>query len=542
MSDQKKYSLIFGDKTITVNKPNNYQDFIKNIENQLQITYNSQDYLIELKDDDDNLAEIKTQNEYDDFVTFNEGNQINGTITKKKQEMKKKPKEENSSQSNRIDNNQLTNMIEQLNEKLTSILAMMEENHKLLNSTQEQVKVLSSKVESMETSIKCIDDINTQISIISENTKSIKDIGATSSIINYFKKLNSNKKLNQNELNLSDENNNDEIPTQPIKTEIFWCFQVLTKDIEIDISEKEGKTIDLQLEYSGNIPIPQDTMIQPENKQTDLITFAPVKMNPIMSNSNIISFTLQIKFINEVNFKPKEEKLELLDIRVINSSINMNELVSVGVKIINKNSSSSFPNQQYDEFTRRLKELEEKEKKFKQMEEEKERKEREEEFNKKLRELEEREKKLKEMEEQKEEREKREKEERERKEREEREEKERKEREEKEKEERERKERKEREEREERERKERKEREEKEREERERKEREERERKEREEKERKEREEKEKANLTPDKIEEIVNQLDENYNVTSIFTREVIESSIKQAGGDYEKAIEILFN
>ena len=402
MSDQKKFSLIFGDKTIIVKKPNNYQDFIKNIENQLQITYNSQDYLIELKDDDDNLAEIKTQNEYEDFVSFNEGNQIKGTITKKLQEMKKEPKEENSSQPNGIDNNQLTNMIEQLNEKFTSILAMnktIEEIHKLLNSTQEQVNALSNKVESMEASIKCIDDINTQISIISENTKAIKDIGATSTIINDFKKLNSNKKLNQDKLNLSDENNNDEIPTQPIKTEIFWRFQVLTKDIEIDISEKEGKTIDLQLEYSGNIPIPQDTMIQPENKQTDLITFAPVKMNPIMSNSNIISFTLQIKFINEVNFKPKEEKLELLDIRVINSSINMNELVTLGVKIINKNSSSSFPNQQYDEIARRLKELEEKEKKLKQMEEEQERK--EEEIYKKLRELEEKEKRLKEMEEQK---------------------------------------------------------------------------------------------------------------------------------------------
>ena len=391
MSDQKKYSLIFGDKTIIVKKPNNYQDFIKNIENQLQITYNSQDYLIELKDDDDNLAEIKTQNDYEDFVTFNEGNKIKGTITKKLQEMKKKPKEENSSQPNRIDNNQLTNMIEQLNEKFTSILAMnktieeihkllnstqeqvnalsnkvesMEEIHKLLNSTQKQVNALSNKVESMEASI---DDINTQKSIISENTKATKDRGAISTIINDFKKLNSNKKLNQDKLNLSDENNNDEIPTQPINPEIFWCFQVLTKDIEIDISEKEGKTIDLQLEYSGNIPIPQDTMIQPENKQTDLITFAPVKMNPIMSNSNIISFTLQIKFINEVNFKPKEEKLELLDIRVINSSINMNELVPLGVKIINKNSSSSFPNQQYDEIARRLKELEEKEKKLKQI-------------------------------------------------------------------------------------------------------------------------------------------------------------------------------
>ena len=427
MSDQKKYSLIFGDKTIIVKKPNNYQDFIKNIENQLQITYNSQDYLIELKDDDDNLAEIKTQNEYEDFVSFNEGNKIKGTITKKLQEMKKEPKEENSSQPNRIDNNQLTNMIEQLNEKFTSILAMnktieeihkllnstqeqvnalsnkvesMEEIHKLLNSTQEQVNALSNKVESMEASIKCIDDINTQISIISENTKAIKDIGAISTIINDFKKLNSNKKLNQDKLNLSDENNNDEIPTQPIETEIFWCFKVLTKDIEIDISEKEGKTIDLQLEYSGNIPIPQDTMIQPEYKQTDLITFAPVKMNPIMSNSNIISFTLQIKFINEVNFKPKEEKLELLDIRVINSSINMNELVPLGVKIINKNSSSSFPNQQYDEIARRLKELEEKEKKIKQMEEEQERKRKEEELNKKFRELEEKEKRLKEMEEQ----------------------------------------------------------------------------------------------------------------------------------------------
>ena len=407
MSDQKKYSLIFGDKTIIVKKPNNYQDFIKNIENQLQITYNSQDYLIELKDDDDNLAEIKTQNDYEDFVTFNEGNKIKGTITKKLQEMKKEPKEENSSQPNGIDNNQLTNMIEQLNEKFTSILAMnktIEEIHKLLNSTQEQVNALSNKFESMEASIKCVDDINTQISIISENTKAIKDIGAISTIINDFKKLNSNKKLNQDELNLSDENNNDEIPTQPIKTEIFWCFQVQTKDIEIDISEKEGKTIDLQLEYSGNIPIPQDTMIQPENKQTDLITFAPVKMNPIMSNSNIISFTLQIKFINEVNFKPKEEKFELLDIRVINSSINLNELVTLGVKIINKNSSSSFPNQQYDEIARRLKELEEKEKKLKQMEEEQERKRKEEELNKKLRELEEKEKRLKEMEEQKEER------------------------------------------------------------------------------------------------------------------------------------------
>ena len=403
MSDQKKFSLIFGDKTIIVKKPNNYQDFIKNIENQLQITYNSQDYLIELKDDDDNLAEIKTQKEYEDFVSFNEGNKIKGTITKKLQEMKKEPKEENSSQPNRIDNNQLTNMIEQLNEKFTSILAMnktIEEIHKLLNSTQEQVNALSNKVESMEASIKCIDDINTQISIISENTKAIKDIGATSTIINDFKKLNSNKKLNQNELNLIDENNNDEISTQPIKPEIFWSFQVLTKDIEIDISEKEGKTIDLQLEYSGNIPIPQDTMIQPEYKQTDLITFAPVKMNPIMSNSNIISFTLQIKFINEVNFKPKEEKLELLDIRVINSSINMNELVPLGVKIINKNSSSSFPNQQYDEIARRLKELEEKEKKLKQMEEEQERKRKEEELNKKFRELEEKEKRLKEMEEQ----------------------------------------------------------------------------------------------------------------------------------------------
>ena len=403
MSDQKKFSLIFGDKTIIVKKPNNYQDFIKNIENQLQITYNSQDYLIELKDDDDNLAEIKTQNDYEDFVSFNEGNKIKGTITKKLQEMKKEPKEENSSQPNRIDNNQLTNMIEQLNEKFTSILAMnktIEEIHKLLNSTQEQVNALSNKFESMEASIKCVDDINTQISIISENTKAIKDIGATSTIINDFKKLNSNKKLNQDKLNLSDENNNDEIPTQPIKTEIFWRFQVLTKDIEIDISEKEGKTIDLQLEYSGNIPIPQDTMIQPENKQTDLITFAPVKMNPIMSNSNIISFTLQIKFINEVNFKPKEEKLELLDIRVINSSINMNELVTLGVKIINKNSSSSFPNQQYDEIARRPKELEEKEKKLKQMEEEQERKRKEEELNKKLRELEEKEKRLKEMEEQ----------------------------------------------------------------------------------------------------------------------------------------------
>ena len=401
MSDQKKYSLIFGNKTIIVKKPNNYQDFIKNIENQLQITYNSQDYLIELKDDDDNLAEIKTQNDYEDFVSFNEGNKIKGTITKKLQEMKKEPKEENSSQPNRIDNNQLTNMIEQLNEKFTSILAMnktIEKIHKLLNSTQEQVNALSNKFESMEASIKCIDDINTQISIISENTKAIKDIGAISTIINDFKKLNSNKKLNQDKLNLSDENNNDEISTQPIKPEILWCFQVLTKDIEIDISEKEGKTIDLQLEYSGNIPIPQDTMIQPENKQTDLITFAPVKMNPIMSNSNIISFTLQIKFINEVNFKPKEEKLELLDIRVINSSINMNELVPLGVKIINKNSSSSFPNQQYDEIARRLKELEEKEKKIKQMEEEQERK--EEEIYKKLRELEEKEKRLKEMEEQ----------------------------------------------------------------------------------------------------------------------------------------------
>ena len=71
---------------------------------------------------------------------------------------------------------------------------------------------------------------------------------------------------------------------------------------------------------------------------------------------------------------------------------------------------------------------------------------------------------------------------------------------------------------------------------------EERERKEKEEREKREKEEREKANLSPDKIEEIVNQLDENYNVTSIFTREVIESSIKQAGGDYEKAIEILFN
>ena len=422
MSDQKKYSLIFGNKTIIVKKPNNYQDFIKNIENQLQITYNSQDYLIELKDDDDNLAEIKTQNDYEDFVSFNEGNKIKGTITKKLQEMKKEPKEENSSQPNRIDNNQLTNMIEQLNEKFTSILAMnktieeihkllnstqkqvnalsnkvesMEEIHKLLNSTQEQVNALSNRVESMEASIKCIDDINTQISIISENTKAIKDIGAISTIINDFKKLNSNKKLNQDKLNLS-----DEIPTQPIETEIFWRFQVLTKDIEIDISEKEGKTIDLQLEYSGNIPIPQDTMIQPENKQTDLITFAPVKMNPIMSNSNIISFTLQIKFINEVNFKPKEEKLELLDIRVINSSINMNELVTLGVKIINKNSSSSFPNQQYDEIARRLKELEEKEKKLKQMEEEQEIKRKEEELNKKFRELEEKEKRLKEMEEQ----------------------------------------------------------------------------------------------------------------------------------------------
>ena len=380
MSDQKKFTLIFGGKTIIVKKPNNYQDFIKNIENQLQITYNSQDYLIELKDDDDNLAEIKTQNDYEDFVSFNEGNKIKGTITKKLQEMKKEPKEENSSQPNGIDNNQLTNMIEQLNEKFTSILV---EIHKLLNSTQKQVNALSNKVESMEASIKCIDDINTQISIISENTKAIKDIGAISTIINDFKKLNSNKKLNQDKLNLSDENNNDEIPTQPIKTEIFWRFQVLTKDIEIDISEKEGKTIDLQLEYSGNIPIPQDTMIQPENKQTDLITFAPVKMNPIMSNSNIISFTLQIKFINEVNFKPKEEKFELLDIRVINSSINMNELVALGVKIINKNSSSSFPNQQYDEYTRRLKELEEKEKKLKQMEEEQERKRKEEELNKK---------------------------------------------------------------------------------------------------------------------------------------------------------------
>ena len=419
MSDQKKYSLIFGNKTIIVKKPNNYQDFIKNIENQLQITYNSQDYLIELKDDDDNLAEIKTQNDYEDFVSFNEGNKIKGTITKKLQEMKKEPKEENSSQPNRIDNNQLTNMIEQLNEKFTSILAMnktiedihkllnstqeqvnalsnkvesMEEIHKLLNSTQEQVNALSNKVESMEASI---DDINTQKSIISENTKAIKDRGAIFTIINDFKKLNSNKKLNQDKLNLS-----DEIPTQPIETEIFWCFQVLTKDIEIDISEKEGKTIDLQLEYSGNIPIPQDTMIQPENKQTDLITFAPVKMNPIMSNSNIISFTLQIKFINEVNFKPKEEKFELLDIRVINSSINMNELVALGVKIINKNSSSSFPNQQYDEIARRLKELEEKEKKLKQMEEEQERKRKEEELNKKFRELEEKEKRLKEMEEQ----------------------------------------------------------------------------------------------------------------------------------------------
>ena len=407
MSDQKKFSLIFGDKTIIVKKPNNYQDFIKSIENQLQITYNSQDYLIELKDDDDNLAEIKTQNDYEDFVTFNEGNKIKGTITKKLQEMKKEPKEENSSQPNGIDNNQLTNMIEQLNEKFTSILAMnktIEEIHKLLNSTQEQVNALSNRVESMEASIKCIDDINTQISIISENTKAIKDIGAISTIINDFKKLNSNKKLNQDELNLSDENNNDEIPTQPIKTEIFWCFQVQTKDIEIDISEKEGKTIDLQLEYSGNIPIPQDTMIQPENKQTDLITFAPVKMNPIMSNSNIISFTLQIKFINEVNFKPKEEKFELLDIRVINSSINLNELVTLGVKIINKNSSSSFPNQQYDEIARRLKELEEREKKIKQMEEEQERKRQEEELNKRSRELEEKEKRLKEMEEQKEER------------------------------------------------------------------------------------------------------------------------------------------
>ena len=238
MSDQKKFSLIFGDKTIIVKKPNNYQDFIKNIENQLQITYNSQDYLIELKDDDNNLAEIKTQNEYDDFMVFNEGNEIKGTITKKLQEMKKEPKEENSSQPNGIDNNQLTNMIEQLNEKFTSILAMnktIEEIHKLLNSTQEQVNALSNRVESMEASIKCIDDINTQISIISENTKAIKDIGAISTIINDFKKLNSNKKLNQDELNLSDENNNDEIPTQPIKTEIFWCFQILTKDIEIEV-------------------------------------------------------------------------------------------------------------------------------------------------------------------------------------------------------------------------------------------------------------------------------------------------------------------
>ena len=71
-----------------------------------------------------------------------------------------------------------------------------------------------------------------------------------------------------------------------------------------------------------------------------------------------------------MNTIPKEEKLELLDIRVINSSINMNELVTLGVKIINKNSSSSFPNQQYDEIARSLKELEEKEKKLKQMEEE----------------------------------------------------------------------------------------------------------------------------------------------------------------------------
>ena len=161
MSDQKKFTLIFGGQTIIVEKPNNYQDFIKNIENQLQITYNSKDYLIELKDDDNSLVEIKTQNEYEDFVTFYEGNEIKGTITKKLQEMKKEPKEENSSQPNRIDNNQLTNMIEQLNEKFTSILAMnktIEEIHKLLNSNQEQVNALSNKVESMEASI---DDINT---------------------------------------------------------------------------------------------------------------------------------------------------------------------------------------------------------------------------------------------------------------------------------------------------------------------------------------------------------------------------------------------
>ena len=50
------------------------------------------------------------------------------------------------------------------------------------------------------------------------------------------------------------------------------------------------------------------------------------------------------------------------------------------------------------------------------------------------------------------------------------------------------------------------------------------------------------SNLTLDKKEEIINQLNENYNVTSIFSREFIERAIEQAEGDYEKAIEILFN
>ena len=70
---------------------------------------------------------------------------------------------------------------------------------------------------------------------------------------------------------------------------------------------------------------------------------------------------------------------------------------------------------------------------------------------------------------------------------------------------------------------------------------EERERKERKEKEEKEKREIQRLEEERQNIYEIVRKLDQNFNVTSMYTLEVIVNAIKQANGDYNKLVKLLW-
>lgn len=213
------------------------------------------------------------------------------------------------------------------------------------------------------------------------------------------------------------------VSTQPIINKNNLDYWNITNEFEIDISEKKGKELNFKIEYTGNIPLFQNTTIMPEIKPYSLLTFEPIIIKPDIIKNRIKSISIPIKFASEVSLEPEKELIEIVDLKIINSEINLNQLVSLEVKITNKkNYTWNYCLQiMSNERNIKKKEIEEKERVKTQ------RRGRESDF-------------------------------------------------------------------------------------------------------------------TIDKKEEIINKLDENYNVNSIFTREAIESAIEQAGGDYEKTIEILFN